>query len=83
MIDAIANALDPLRNAGFGFLDLCLLVIALASVAWVHFSHDTHGYITVGYRVPFHKLPTRAKAKVCFSLACGVALLARVVSVVG
>jgi len=48
---------------GFGAVDVVALVVAVASSIWVYASRDTHGYVTVGYRVPFHELPWAAKRK--------------------
>ena len=61
---------------GFGALDLGLFLAAVAASLWVYGSRDTHGYVTVGYRVPFAKLPPRAKTKVYVALALGASFMA-------
>lgn len=82
MIERVLEVIGLPPELGFGGLDLVLLGVAAASALWVHFSRDTHGFITVGYRVPFRELPRSAKAKVYFSLLCGLAFGARLFSLV-
>lgn len=78
MLDEFLNAIGLSPELGFGALDLFVFAIALGLAFWIHFSTDTHGYITPGYRMSFSELPRFAKGKIYFSMlwsAGAVALL--------
>jgi hypothetical protein len=79
-LERLLAALGIPAEAGVGWPEAFLVGVSVALSLSVFLSRDTHGYITVGYRTPFQRLPAHARWRIYLAIAVGLYAAGVVVS---